>query len=85
IYASGDSKEFEGSEVKLSGSLQELLGKVDIVVDATPEGIGEKNKSMYEKAGVKAIWQVGKTTQYRIFHSMLMRITIQLSERDMQE
>ena len=60
VYSSRDPKEFENSAVKPSGTLQELLGKVDIIIDATPEGIGEENKALYEKAGIKAIWQGGE-------------------------
>lgn len=46
----------------VKGTLPELLesGKVDVVVDATPAGIGAKNKPMYEKYGVKAIFQGGE-------------------------
>lgn len=46
----------------VKGTLPELLasGEVDVVVDATPAGIGIKNKPMYEKYGVKAIFQGGE-------------------------
>lgn len=37
-----------------------MVEKADLVVDCTPGGIGEANKPMYEKAGVKAIWQGGE-------------------------
>jgi glyceraldehyde-3-phosphate dehydrogenase (NAD(P)) len=37
-----------------------MLKAADIVVDATPGGIGEKNKPLYEKLGIKAIWQGGE-------------------------
>jgi glyceraldehyde-3-phosphate dehydrogenase (NAD(P)) len=40
--------------------VEDMLKKADIVVDATPGGIGETNKPLYEKAGVKAIWQGGE-------------------------
>ena len=42
--------------------MEELLqdGKVDVVVDATPKGIGAKNKELYKKYGVKAIFQGGE-------------------------
>ncbi len=45
----------------VKGTLPELLesGKVDVVIDCSPPGIDEKNKSMYEKLGVKAICQGG--------------------------
>ena len=46
----------------VNGTLEELLasGKIDIVVDCTPEGIGAQNKAMYQKYGVKAIFQGGE-------------------------
>ncbi|MEM5877988.1 MAG: type II glyceraldehyde-3-phosphate dehydrogenase [Candidatus Aenigmatarchaeota archaeon] len=46
----------------VNGTLEELLdsGKIDIVIDCTPEGIGLQNKSMYQKYGVKAIFQGGE-------------------------
>ena len=60
VYSSGDPDAFKGSEVKASGTLRDLLGSVDIIVDTTPEGVGEENKKIYEEAGVKAIWQGGE-------------------------
>jgi glyceraldehyde-3-phosphate dehydrogenase (NAD(P)) len=60
VYTSGDPKDFDDSGVKLSGTLQDLLGKVDVMVDATPEGVGAENKAMYEKAGIKAVWEGGE-------------------------
>ncbi|PSO03984.1 type II glyceraldehyde-3-phosphate dehydrogenase [Candidatus Marsarchaeota G2 archaeon ECH_B_SAG-G16] len=47
-----------GLEVK--GVLEELLTKCDVVVDCTPEGTGAKNKPLYERARVKAIFQGGE-------------------------
>ncbi|MCX8179622.1 MAG: type II glyceraldehyde-3-phosphate dehydrogenase [Candidatus Aenigmarchaeota archaeon] len=46
----------------VNGTLEELLasGKVDIVVDCTPEGVGAQNKPLYQKYGVKAIFQGGE-------------------------
>jgi glyceraldehyde-3-phosphate dehydrogenase (NAD(P)) len=52
--------EFKKSSIDVSGTLKELLGKVDIVVDATPGGMGEEYKKLYQKHGVKAIWQGGE-------------------------
>jgi glyceraldehyde-3-phosphate dehydrogenase (NAD(P)) len=52
--------EFKKSRIDVSGTLKELLGKVDIVVDATPGGMGEEYKKLYQKHGVKAIWQGGE-------------------------
>jgi glyceraldehyde-3-phosphate dehydrogenase (NAD(P)) len=53
-------EEFKKSKIEVGGTLEELLDKADIVVDCTPDGIGEKNKLLYEKAGIKAIWQGGE-------------------------
>ena len=60
LYASEDLKKFEGSGVEVKGTLNDLLSKVDILVDCTPEEVGATNKQLYEKAGVKAIWQGGE-------------------------
>lgn len=62
VFAS-EARNMEGfSEhgIKVKGTIDDLLGDVDLMVDATPEGIGEKNKPMYEKAGIKAIFQGGE-------------------------
>ncbi len=52
--------DFERAGINISGTIQDLLGKADIVVDCTPGGIGAQNKSMYEDAGIKAIFQGGE-------------------------
>jgi glyceraldehyde-3-phosphate dehydrogenase (NAD(P)) len=51
---------FEKEGIKVEGTIDELLGKVDIIVDATPGGVAEEYKEKYEKAGVKAIFQGGE-------------------------
>jgi glyceraldehyde-3-phosphate dehydrogenase (NAD(P)) len=53
-------KRSEETDIEVSGGLDDMLSNADIVVDCTPDGIGEKNKSLYEKAGIKAIWQGGE-------------------------
>ena len=37
--------------IPVTGSLDDLLGQVDIVLDATPGGIGARNKSLYKRRG----------------------------------
>ncbi|HWQ44040.1 MAG TPA: type II glyceraldehyde-3-phosphate dehydrogenase, partial [Methanosarcina barkeri] len=44
-----------------AGTIEEMIEKADLVVDCTPGGIGEGNKPLYQKAGVKAIWQGGES------------------------
>ena len=42
------------------GGLSDLLAAADVVVDTTPKGIGAANKTVYEAAGVKAVFQGGE-------------------------
>ncbi len=51
---------FEKLGLPVAGTVTEMLGRADVVVDATPGGVGEENKPLYEKAGVKAIFQGGE-------------------------
>ena len=51
---------FEKAGIKIEGTLDDLLEKVDIVVDCSPGKVGAENKPKYEKAGVKAIFQGGE-------------------------
>jgi len=53
-------KKLEDAGLKTSGLLDEMLRRVDVVVDASPEGKGEENKKLYEAAGVKAVFQGGE-------------------------
>src|SRR3989440_304723 len=52
------ASKFEKAGVKTAGTLEDLVKAADLVVDCTPEESGYK--SLYEKAGVKAIWQGGE-------------------------
>lgn len=47
--------------IPVSGTLEELVQSVDIMLDATSAGIGAKNKELYKKHGVKAIFQGGES------------------------
>ncbi len=51
---------FEKAGIPAAGSIEEMVEKADVVVDCTPGGVGEENKALYQKAGVKAIWQGGE-------------------------
>ncbi|NLU04782.1 MAG: phosphorylating glyceraldehyde-3-phosphate dehydrogenase [Methanothermobacter sp.] len=46
--------------IPVSGTVEDMLEEADIVVDATPEGIGAKNLEMYREKGIKAIFQGGE-------------------------
>jgi len=59
IYVpAGQEKAFGGMKIK--GSISEMIGACDLVVDASPEGVGEQNRALYRKAGKKAIFQGGE-------------------------
>ena len=54
-------KEFKDRGIEVTGTIEELLGIVDVVVDATPAGIGSRNKDIYyERSRVKVIFQGGE-------------------------
>jgi glyceraldehyde-3-phosphate dehydrogenase (NAD(P)) len=49
------------SGVSIKGTLNDLLQRVDVVVDGSPDdGTGASNKPIYQQAGVKAIFQGGE-------------------------
>jgi len=52
--------EFIDYDIPFSGSFTNLINNVDVMLDATPAGVGAKNKVLYEKAGIKAIFQGGE-------------------------
>jgi len=56
----GTKERFEEKGFKVAGTIREMIEKADIVIDATPSKIGAKNKELYEKIGVKAIFQGGE-------------------------
>ena len=55
-----DVENFDKAGFKVQGTLIDLLPKVDVMVDCTPGGTGEKYKELYSKAGVKCIFQGGE-------------------------
>ncbi|HQN75140.1 MAG TPA: type II glyceraldehyde-3-phosphate dehydrogenase [Methanomassiliicoccales archaeon] len=55
-----DVDNFEKAGIKVKGTLDDLLKKADVIVDCTPGGTGAKNKELYDKAGVRSIFQGGE-------------------------
>jgi glyceraldehyde-3-phosphate dehydrogenase (NAD(P)+) (phosphorylating) len=62
IYACSHDRMLRDREsgVRIHGTLDDLIPQVDVMVDCTAKGIGAANKSAYEKAGIKAIFQGGE-------------------------
>jgi glyceraldehyde-3-phosphate dehydrogenase (NAD(P)) len=56
-----DKSKFDALGISVSGSFHDLLGKVDIMLDSSPGGVGIKNKALYEARGVKAVFQGGES------------------------
>lgn len=65
LYLASEDKraEFDALQIPVSGTLEDLVKSVDIMLDAAPNGIGAKNKPLYEKHGVKAIFQGGEKNE----------------------
>lgn len=57
---SGNEKQFTDLEIPFSGSFEDLVQQVDIMLDATSAGVGAKNKELYQKYNKKAIFQGGE-------------------------
>jgi len=60
VSGAGSPEKFEAVGLPVAGRLSELLAKVDVVVDATPEDVGRENRSLYDAAGVHAVYQGGE-------------------------
>jgi len=56
-----NKKAFDEAGIKVEGTVADLLENADIVVDATPDGVGiENRKNLYEPRKIKAIFQGGE-------------------------
>ncbi len=55
-----DKSKFDALQIPVAGTFDDLLGKVDVMLDSSPGGVGAKNKQLYMRAGVKAIFQGGE-------------------------
>jgi len=62
LYIADISKKaaFEKVGLTVAGSVEDMCKAADIVVDATPGDVGAQNKPLYEKIGVRALWQGGE-------------------------
>ena len=55
-----DKSSFDALNIPTCGSFNDLIDKVDIMLDSSPGGVGAKNKEIYAAKGVKAIFQGGE-------------------------
>jgi len=62
IYVPDENKikEFEDNNIKVKGTVEDLVKESDLIVDGTPEGTGEKNLKLYKEYNKKAILEGGE-------------------------
>ena len=62
VYAANEKslESFRSAKMTAKGTIGDLLQKVDVIVDATPDEFGASNKPIYERIGVKGIFQGGE-------------------------
>jgi glyceraldehyde-3-phosphate dehydrogenase (NAD(P)) len=60
LTGGGAKSEFDAAGIPLAGTVDDLLGKVDIVVDCAPDKVGRENAKRYRELGLKAIFQGGE-------------------------
>jgi len=62
LYAAIEDRadQFDEAGVEIAGLVDELVADSDVVVDATPSGIGAQNRALYEEYDTPAIYQGGE-------------------------
>ncbi|MDR0597352.1 MAG: type II glyceraldehyde-3-phosphate dehydrogenase, partial [Treponema sp.] len=60
LVEGAEKSKFDAAGIPCKGSFQDLIDRVDIMLDSSPGGVGAKNKELYAKAGIKAIFQGGE-------------------------
>lgn len=48
---------FDDAGIELSGTVEDLVADSDVIVDATPGGVGAENRPLYEKHDTPALFQ----------------------------
>ena len=62
LYAAVESRadRFAEAGIEIEGLVDELIADADVVVDATPSGVGAENQALYEAHDVPALLQGGE-------------------------
>lgn len=63
LVEGADKSKFEELDIPVSGTFEDLVKKVDIMLDSSPGGVGIKNKKVYEANKTKAIFQGGESNE----------------------
>ncbi|NMB26235.1 MAG: type II glyceraldehyde-3-phosphate dehydrogenase [Firmicutes bacterium] len=62
LAVSENREKLEHHDIPITGSLEDLVAKSDIILDATSAGVGAKNKELYARHGKRAVFQGGEKT-----------------------
>ncbi len=54
---------FKAAGIPVAGTIDEMLRQADVIVDATPNGVGAEYKPKYQELGKKAIFQGGEKAE----------------------
>ncbi|RZH69107.1 type II glyceraldehyde-3-phosphate dehydrogenase [Natrinema altunense] len=62
LYAAVEERTelFAEAGLEIAGPVEDLVAEADVVVDATPSGIGAQNKALYEEYDTPALYQGGE-------------------------
>lgn len=60
LVEGADKAKFDALNIPTAGTFEDLVSKVDIMLDSSPGGVGAKNKEIYARMGKKAIFQGGE-------------------------
>ena len=62
LYAAIEERadQFGEAGLEIAGPVEDLIDEADVVVDATPSGIGAQNKELYEEYDTPALYQGGE-------------------------
>ncbi|WP_049922315.1 type II glyceraldehyde-3-phosphate dehydrogenase [Halopiger djelfimassiliensis] len=65
LYAAVEERadQFDEAGLEIAGPVDDLVAEADVVVDATPSGIGAENKALYEEHGTPALYQGGEDAE----------------------
>jgi len=65
LYAAIEDRAYQFSEagVETAGLVDELVATSDVVVDATPSGVGAQNRALYEEYDTPAVYQGGEDAE----------------------
>ena len=61
LVTGADRAKFDALGIPVAGSFEDLVDQVDIMLDSSPGGVGVKNKELYAKKDVKAVFQGGES------------------------